>query len=121
MRYGDRVLAGIGPVGVGLFNGNTGLPHLIFALISFLFGGLAAILSSVRLRPPLRYLSILLGVLGLAALVLFEAGQDAGVGPGGMERLIAYPILLWETALGGYLMFGAEDEPATAPASESEA
>ncbi len=115
------VLAGIGPIGVGLFNENTGVPHLVFALISFLFGGFAAILSSFRVRPPFRYLSILLGILGLAALVLFEAGQYAGIGACGMERLIAYPILLWETALGGYLMFTAEDEPAAATVPGSKA
>jgi len=102
------LLAGIGPIGVGLFPEN--LPpdirvlHGIFALIAFLFGNLVAVLVATRLRPPLRYVSLLLGVVGLVALVLFTAGQYLGIGFGGMERMIAYPVLLWETGFGGYLM-----------------
>ena len=109
-------VAGIGPIGVGLFPENTGLPHSIFALLSFLFGGLAAILSSFRTRPPFRYISILLGVVGLVALVLFTARQYGSIGFGGMERMIAYPVLFWEVAFGGYLMSMAEPEaPAVHP------
>ncbi len=106
------LLAGIGPIGVGLFPEN--LPqsiralHGVFALISFLFGGLVAILSSFRTRPPFRYIAIVLGIVGLVALGLFMGGQDAGIGYGGMERMIAYPGLLWEAAFGGYLMSSPE-------------
>ncbi|HII40712.1 MAG TPA: DUF998 domain-containing protein [Thermoplasmata archaeon] len=109
------LLAGIGPIGVGLFPEN--LPenirflHGLFALISFLFGGLVAILIATRVRPPFRYISLLLGVLGLVALALFLAGQDAGIGYGGMERMIAYPVLFWEVGFGGYLMSSPEGEP----------
>ncbi len=110
------VLAGIGPIGVGLFPETTGLPHGIFALISFFFGGLLAIPVSTQVRPPFRYLSILLGVVGLVALVLFVTNVDLGIGFGGMERMIVYPILFWGIAFGGYLM--ASPETATAPASK---
>jgi len=27
------------------------------------------------------------------------------IGPGGMERMIVYPALIWLIAFGGYLMF----------------
>lgn len=112
------LLAGVGPIGVGLFPENLLLPHSIFAFISFLFGGLAAIVLSTRVRPPFRYISILLGAIGLVALTLFVAGQYAGIGFGGMERMIVYPVLLWEVAFGGYLM-STSDTPPTAPAAES--
>jgi hypothetical protein len=36
--------------------------------------------------------------------VLFASGNYFGLGRGGMERLIAYPTLLWSVAFGGYLM-----------------
>lgn len=108
-------LAGLGPIGVGLFPETTGLPHGIFALISFFFGGLLAILVSTQVRPPFRYLSILLGVVGLVALVLFVTNVDLGIGFGGMERMIAYPILFWGLAFGGYLM--ASPETAATPAT----
>lgn len=98
------LLAGIGPIGVGLFPETTGLPHGIFALVAFFFGGLTAILISFRLQSLMRYISVILGVVGLVALVLFVSGQFGGIGLGGMERMIAYPVLLWEIAFGGYLM-----------------
>ncbi len=109
-------LAGIGPIGVGLFPETTGLPHGIFALISFFFGGLLAILVSTQVRPPFRFLSILLGVIGLVALVLFVANNDLGIGFGGMERMIAYPVLFWGIAFGAYLMASPETAPAAASA-----
>lgn len=108
--------AGIGPIGVGLFPENTGAPHAVFAFVSFAFGGLVALLIATQVAPPFRYASLLLGVTGLAALVLFAAGQFAGLGFGGMERMIVYPVLLWEAAFGGYLMSTTET-PGTASAA----
>lgn len=105
------VLAGIGPVGVGLFPENLALPHAVFALISFLFANVAAVLLMLRLPSPFRYVSAIAGVVGLGALVLFVTGQYAGIGFGGMERMIVYPVLLWESAFGGYLMAGREESP----------
>lgn len=98
------LLSGIGAIIVGLFPENTGTPHLIGALLAFLFGGLAAIVAYPLEDAPLRYVSVVLGIVGLASLVLFEAGAYGGLGFGGMERLIVYPVLLWEVAFGGWLM-----------------
>lgn len=114
------VLAGIGPVGVGLFPENLAVPHALFAFISFVFANLAALLLALRLRAPFRYVSGIAGLLGLAALGLFLTGQYAGIGFGGMERLIVYPVLLWEAAFGGYLM-AVREEPPGAQASPSPA
>lgn len=110
-------LAGIGPVGVGLFPETTGLPHGIFALLAFFFGGLLAILVSTQVRPPFRYLSLLLGIIGLVALVLFVSNNDLGIGFGGMERMIAYPVLFWGIAFGGYLMAAEGTTPTPTPTS----
>jgi hypothetical protein len=38
------------------------------------------------------------------ALVLGALGFDLGLGAGGMERMIIYPIIIWGLAFGGYLM-----------------
>jgi hypothetical protein len=40
----------------------------------------------------------------LATLGLFESGQYLGLGAGGMERMIAYPALMWGAGFGGYLI-----------------
>lgn len=98
------LLAGVGPIGVGLFPETTGAPHALFAFLSFFFGGLLAILVALQTRPPFRYLSVLLGVMALVAMVLFGTGNNLGIGLGGMERMIVYPVLLWGIAFGGYLM-----------------
>lgn len=111
------LLAGIGPIGVGLFPETTGAPHAVFAFLSFFFGGLLAILIAFQTRPPFRYLSLVLGVAALVALVLFVSGQYLGIGFGGMERMIAYPVLFWGIAFGGYLMATGETPP-TSPAPE---
>ncbi len=106
------LLAAIGPIGVGLFTEDILVFHAIFALISFLFGSLAAIIGATLVRPPFRYVAAILGVVGLVALVLFLFGQDLGIGLGGMERMIAYPTLFWWIAFGGYLMSNPEPVPA---------
>ena len=103
-------LAGIGAIGVGLFPETTLPTHTIFAFVAFFFGGLAAIVAFPIEPWPINVLSVLLGVVGLGALVLFTARTYLALGFGGMERMIVYPILLWEVLFGGYLMGSAEPE-----------
>ena len=98
------ILAGIGAMGVGLFPEDAGAIHAIAALITFLFGGLSAIVSYKLLKSPLSYFSVLLGVISLVALILFMTGNHLGLGPGGMERMVAYPTLLWGIGIGGYFI-----------------
>lgn len=100
------VLSGIGAVGVGLFPENTGSLHVVVSLIVFLFGGLSAIASSNYSRLPLSFFSVILGLVTLLALVLYGSGIYLGLGLGGMERMIAYPALIWVTGFGAYLMGG---------------
>ncbi len=95
-------LFGMGIIGVGLFPGNT-TPHAYFALITFVSGGVSAVLSAKVVNGPYKFASLLLGTVALVALFL------AGVfiphlGDGGTERWIAYPITLWLTGLGGYYL-----------------
>jgi hypothetical membrane protein len=101
-------LTGLGIVGVGVFPGNYGSIHGIFALTTFIAGGIAAIVSVTVQRPPASVLSPILGVITLATLALYMIMGDesplAGLGLGGMERWVAYPILIWVISFGGYLM-----------------
>src|SRR3989304_263068 len=109
------VLAGAGAVGVGIFTEDAGAMHTAVSLVTFLFGALAAIATLTLLGPPLRYLSLVLGVVSLAALVLFGAGEYAGLGKGGMERMIAYPIPPLAMGFGGYPLKGPPHREAGGP------
>jgi hypothetical membrane protein len=102
------VLTGIGAMGVGVFTEDFGQIHTVVSLIAFLFGGLSSIASFKLLKKPFSVIAIVIGVISLAALVLFIGGIDLGLDVGGMERMITYPILLWGTGFGGYLIASPE-------------
>jgi hypothetical membrane protein len=114
------LLMAIGAMGVGIFTKNYTLPHGAVSSAAFFFAGLSAITSYKVLPKPLSLISIALGAITLAALTLFSAGiitsgsitsttvYDSpfylGLGPGGMERMIVYPALIWLAAFGGHLI-----------------
>lgn len=104
-------LSGIGAIGVAIFDMNAfSEVHAAFAVTAFLFGNLAVIVSSKMVRPPLSWLFVILGLIGLVALPLMGTDTDLGLGIGGMERLIFYPPMFWALGFGGYLL--AEERPA---------
>ncbi|MCI4330062.1 MAG: hypothetical protein L3J80_04255, partial [Thermoplasmata archaeon] len=51
----------------------------------------------------LRFYTFLSGVVTFAALVLFATNRYFGIGPGGMERVLIAPILLWGIVAGVHL------------------
>jgi hypothetical membrane protein len=103
--------SGVGAVGVGTFNEDS-IPavHAIFAVTAFLSGNLAAIYSHKILRRPLSFVFVFLGIIGLVALALMGDGMYLGLGPGGMERMIFYPAMIWILGFGACLL-GEEGRP----------
>lgn len=104
------VLAGVGAVGVGTFNESYGSIHAYFSALTFISIGIQALLVSKVAKSPMSYFSAATGVITLGATVLFLGGDYFGIGAGGMERMIVYPVLLVGIAFGGYLMGIASDE-----------
>ncbi|OPY50994.1 MAG: hypothetical protein A4E49_02494 [Methanosaeta sp. PtaU1.Bin112] len=98
------ILTGAGAMGVGIFPENIKPYHEICAGITFLFGGLSETLSVFLIRFPMSIAAAFLGGLTLGCLALFVLGNDLGLGSGGMERMIVYPVILWGAGFGGYLM-----------------
>ncbi len=96
------LLLGIGTLGVGIFPGNNPLLHPLFALLTFISGGLSAIISSKIASPPMNYL---FGILGIITLIfLFSVSTFIPLlGDGGTERFVAYPVVIWMIGFGGYL------------------
>jgi hypothetical membrane protein len=91
-------------VGVGLFPVRTSAPHTFFAFAAYVFVVVSMIISYRVLRPPLSHVSVGLGIIALVAFVLLVTGHFLGIGKGGMERMIAYPIFLWALGFGGALI-----------------
>jgi hypothetical membrane protein len=99
-------LLGIGVLGVGVFPGTQ--PHPLFAMLAFIAGGLAALLAVRVSHGAFRNLTAVVGVVALGSLVVATLWIDwkpvAELGEGGIERWIAYPVVLWLVSFGGYLM-----------------
>ena len=103
---------GFGAFGVGVFPGNVTPWHGLFALLTFFTGGITVILSSRIISGPFSFLCGLFGGISLLMLVsVFLFGLIIGgphplefLGSGGIERWVAYPLILWILAFGGYLL-----------------
>lgn len=110
-------ILGVAALGVGLFPGDTGTPHTLFAMATFISGGVAALCAAVVTRGAFRYLSIALGAVALLTLgsylVLGDASPLTAMGTGGIERWIVYPIVIWLIAFGAYLLGVGDATPET--------
>jgi hypothetical membrane protein len=108
--YALLMLSGIGITGVGVFNETFGIVHGLFSLLVFLSLGLAAVTLFRFQRWPLSYFSLILGIISLVALIMYVPdsgvyfGGQLGIGPGGLERLIVYPMMVWGLGFAGQLM-----------------
>jgi hypothetical membrane protein len=102
----------VGAIGVGVFPETAGIIHGIFSLVVFLFAGLNALVNARLQKKPMLYFSVILGLGTLAALVLYVGGNYLGLGAGGMERMVVYPVLLWGVGFSGHLM-ASEDNART--------
>jgi len=104
------LLAGLGAIGAGLVPLNTSDLHGIFAVVAFVFFNVEALSAATLVGGPMRWISVIAGLVGLAFVVIMvigDAGNPAVFGPighGGAERMIVYPSMLWMMAFGGYLM-----------------
>jgi hypothetical membrane protein len=112
-------LMALSAMGVGIFNKNFTIAHGAVSSLAFLFAGLSAIVSAKVLKSPFSLISMLLGVMTIGALALYSIGLTTsgsitssieydsnfylGLGPGGMERMIVYPALMWLSGFSGHL------------------
>jgi hypothetical membrane protein len=100
---------GIGLVGIAVFPGNVAGWHPLFSLVAFVGGSAATIASRRVLDPPASHLAVALGTAALIATVLgvdafADVWPQTAIGIGGVERWIAYPVLMWMVLFGSVLM-----------------
>ena len=99
-------LAALGVILVGVYPENeNNARHVLGAGLNFTAGNVALILFGLSLhtppgRPTLARFSVAAGVVGVLATVFVAREQDLGLGAGGMERLAAYPITIWQIVMG---------------------
>jgi hypothetical membrane protein len=107
-------LFGAGVFLVGVFPGNT-TPHPYVAMIAFVFSALTAIAAFRVTSGPFRVMSVFVGVLSLAALIAGELGRTSffvkSIGIGGTERWQVFPVILWLSFFGGYLLAAGHPLP----------
>ncbi len=108
-------LAGASPENVNLIIHSLGT-------IAFPVGAVAAVLSYRTIRSPLRYLSLLLGTLSMGSTFIIFVGwrvvcgtcgytaglSQTGLGLGGWESMIIYPLIIWLIGYGNYLMTASD-------------
>jgi hypothetical membrane protein len=97
-------LTGLGAVMVGIFNESFGSIHGYVSDFTFILGPLTAIYAYRFETSPLKYMSIVLGVISYLAIFVPMLYGYSLLGVGGWERLIVYPFLLWGVGFGAYLM-----------------
>jgi len=109
------VITGLGAIGVGLTLAAHSAPilHGLVSLITFVFAGISALLSVREGGGVFAVICLVLGILSLASTVLFTLGIYMGLGIGGMERMIVYPVLVWGASFGGYLISKGSKQGAT--------
>jgi len=111
------VLTAIGAMGAGIFTEDFATIHSIASLLTFVFSGLAAIFSVLcsyvhkfpLVKMPFSAISVVLGLMTLGALGLLLGRVYLGLGAGGMERIVVYPVLMWGAGFGGYLIAYPEE------------
>ena len=82
---------------------------------TFLCLAVFGMLGARHVRMPFSLVSVALAMttmtfflaFGLAYLLFGPYGDSFGLGHGGLERLLAYPVLVWCIGMGGYLMGGS--------------
>ena len=96
-------LGGLGAVAGAFFPQDLGLIHLEISIFAFFVAGLTPFVSLLIQHRPFAFVSIALGSLTFVAAVFLSLGFTFGLPFGAMERVVAYPSLLWAMAFGAYL------------------
>ena len=106
LAFGAQILAGFGAIVVALFPENEHhTAHVVGAALAIAVGTLGVFLLGVALPLPgrLRRFMIFCMPVALVAIALFALQEYLGFGPGGMERLAAYPEVIWLISFGFYI------------------
>lgn len=78
--------------------------HILGAMLIMATGNIGLLLAGFgltdRVPNPLRWVTTLMGITAITAFGLFLSHHYLGLGMGGMERVAAFPLLVWALAVG---------------------
>lgn len=97
--------AGVGALIVGIFPEDSVFwAHIAGQDLAFIFGNIALIIFGLTLRFPrwFKWYSVASGSVALVALFLFLSHHRFFLELGGMERVVAYPLIIWLIVAGAY-------------------
>jgi hypothetical membrane protein len=100
-------ISGVGAILVGIFPEDTIFwTHILGQDLAFLFGNIALIVIGLKLGLPrwLRWYSVTSGAVALVGMVLFLSKHRFFLELGGMERVAAYPQIIWLIVTGLYML-----------------
>lgn len=95
---------GVCAIGAAIFPQDVPDIHLGFSVVSFFVAGLVPFATLRIQHRPFSYFSIILGTLSFLFAVLLAENYTFGLPYGALERLVAYPTLLWALGFGAFLM-----------------
>jgi hypothetical membrane protein len=104
--FAALAVGGLGAFFVGKYPENVNhTMHIVGAGLAIGVGNLGVLVLGLTLGVPnrMRVSMIVLSAVSLAALGLFATRTYLGLGPGGMERIAAYPETLWLIGFGIYI------------------
>ena len=101
-----QFLGGLGAIFVALFPENEHpLMHVVGAGLAIAVGTLGVFFLGLSLPLPgrLRRFMLFCMPVAIVAIILYALHEYLGFGPGGMERLAAYPEVIWLISFGFYI------------------
>ena len=125
---GALLVANLGAIAVGTYPEGSSWPfagiHSVVSLVTFLGSGFALVFLALAMSRDtrwqgLRAYTFVSGGVTFVAIGLFASGHYLGIGPGGMERVVVAPILLWAIIAGLHLARLPVYDPATPAAVAS--
>ncbi len=105
-----NMLPALGIALTGFFPGNVnGVVHFVGAELAFYGGAIALSYDAFVMKGPYRYFSLGLAAMMFTGLAIADFPHDfwslaLGLGGGGVERLVAYPLIAWAIGIGGTLL-----------------
>jgi hypothetical membrane protein len=87
--------------------------HSIGAVLALIIGPIVMLLAYRGVTTSFKYFTLIFALFSLAAAVLefgayYSSLVQQVLGPGGVERIALYPIILWLLGYGNYLLGKAE-------------